>query len=48
MDTDDLQIEKRSMEMLFVRGDSVILVSAAISNCRRSAKHTDITYTTVI
>jgi small nuclear ribonucleoprotein (snRNP)-like protein len=26
--TDDLQIEKRNMEMLFVRGDSVILVRA--------------------
>jgi hypothetical protein len=48
MDIDDLQIEKRSMEMLFVRGDSVILVGAIKPNRRRSANQTDITHTTVI
>ena len=45
--TDDLQIEKRSMEMLFVRGDSVILVCATTSTCGRGAKPTDIAHTAV-
>jgi len=48
MDADGLQIEKRNMEMLFVRGDSVILVSAIISPRCRSANQTDITNTTVV
>jgi hypothetical protein len=47
MGTADLQIEKRSMEMLFVRGDSVILVSAIEPSCLLGANHTDITHTTV-
>lgn len=35
--TDRLQIEKRNMEMLFVRGDSVILVNPTSLTSRFSA-----------